>query len=69
MDKKSKEKRMKAAYRENAYIIQALICALSDVLNISENTQKLCNKFIGGLTEELESGGEEYIVINVNRGD
>lgn len=66
MDEKNVEKRMRSAYRENAYIMQALICALSDCLNISKNTQEICRNFIGSLTEELEGCGEEYIVIKID---
>ena len=50
-------------YRENAYILLSVLCALSESMNLSENTNEICRNTQEQLREEI--GGEEFTV-NVN---
>lgn len=49
-------------YRENAYIILSLVCALSDNLNLSEKSKTACQKLIRELYDEI---GTENIIITI----
>ena len=50
-------------YRENAYILLSVICALNNSMNLSENSRKICVNAQEQLCEEI---GEEEFTVNVN---
>ena len=50
-------------YRENAYILLSVICALSGSLNLSDNSRIICRVAQELLCEEI---GEEEFTVNVN---
>ena len=56
------ESETRRIYWENAYIILSVMCSLSDSLNLSENSKKLCRNILEGLSEEI---GEEDILIHM----
>ena len=51
-------------YRENAYIILSALCALSNSMNLSENTREICRDTQDRLSEEI---GDEEFKVNVRQ--